>query len=116
MDEDLKRRAYLEGQKLQKAGYDAEVILGRLDKIGIPEDLAKQVVRNLFIQQTVDEGNRQAISLNVKLNTAFIRIGIGLALAVIVYLIFPGIIILPVGMIGGGMVAAYIAKSNRKSA
>jgi hypothetical protein len=112
MDEELKRKAYLEGQKLQKAGYDAEVILARLDKMGIPERLAHQVVRNLYIQETVDDRNRQATSLNIKLNTALIRIGAGLALGVIFYLIFPGIIIIPIGLISGGIISAFMAKSK----
>jgi hypothetical protein len=112
IDESLKNKAYLEGLKLMKAGYDAEVIRGRLDKMGIPEDLIAQVVRNLYIQQTVDESNREAATSNIKLNTALIRVGAGFALAVIVYLIFPGIIILPIGVIGGGIISAFMAKSK----
>jgi uncharacterized membrane protein len=114
MDEELKRRAYLEGQKLQKVGYDAEVILARLDKMGIPEELAKQVAANLFIQQAVDESNREATSSTIKLNTALIRVGAGFALAVVVYLIFPGIIIIPIGLISGGIISALWQNQKRK--
>jgi hypothetical protein len=54
MDEGLKNKAYLEGSRLKAAGYDNEVILARLEKQGVPDELARQVVKNLSIQQKHD--------------------------------------------------------------
>ena len=51
MDEDVKRKAYLEGQKLKKAGFDDEVIYARLEKQGIPVELIASVIKNLSIQK-----------------------------------------------------------------
>lgn len=110
MDEGLKNKAYLEGQKLKKAGYDNEVILARLDKQGIPEDLARQVIKNLSIQQHVDIVKEQTPVYNI----ALIRIGIGIALAIVSAIVVPGQIILPIGLILGGIVYAIIAKNKMK--
>jgi len=51
MDEELKRKAYLEGMKLKKAGLDNEVIYARLEKQGIPDELIKNVLQNMSIQR-----------------------------------------------------------------
>ncbi|RWY57237.1 hypothetical protein [Mucilaginibacter gilvus] len=108
MDEGLKNKAYLEGSKLKKAGYDNEVIRSRLDKMGIPEDLIVQVIKNLSIQQQIDAVSEQTPFYNV----ALIRVGIGVALAIISYVLVPGVVILPIGLIGGGIASAYLAKSK----
>jgi hypothetical protein len=108
MDEGLKNKAYLEGLKLKKAGYDNEVIRARLDKMGIPEDLIVQVIKNLSIQQKVDAVNEQTPFYNI----ALVRVGIGVALAIISFILVPGIVILPIGLIGGGIASAYLAKSK----
>ena len=110
MDDGLKRKAYLEGQKLKKAGYDNEVILARLDKQGIPEDLAKQVIKNLSIQQHVDVVKEQTPVYNI----ALIKVGIGVALAIVSFIALPGQVILPIGLIAGGIVAAVISKDKMK--
>lgn len=111
MDEDLKRKAYLEGNKLKKAGCDNEVIRGRLDKMGIPEDLIKQVITNLSIQERADNQNKNAPFYNI----ALMRIGIGVALAVIFGAIFPDVTMLPIGLIGGGILSAILAKRAMNS-
>lgn len=54
MDEELRRKAYLEGMKLKKAGLDKEVIYAWLEKQGIPDDLIKTVLQNMSIQQKRD--------------------------------------------------------------
>lgn len=108
MDDELKNKAYLEGQKLKRAGYDDEVIFARLEKHGIPEDLARQVIKNLSVQQkrVVYEKHKP------KYNIAVIRIGIGVFLAIASAILFPGRIYLPIGLIGGGIIYALIAKSK----
>lgn len=110
MDEGLKNKAYLEGQKLKRAGYDDEVIFARLEKQGIPEDLARQVIKNLSVHQKAVEVKKQKSNFDI----AILRIGIGVFLAVVSWLLFPGRVYLPIGLIGGGIIYAVIAKSKMK--
>jgi hypothetical protein len=108
MDEGLKNKVYLEGTKLKKAGYDNEVIFARLEKQGIPEELIGQVLKNLDIQGKADAIKEQKPFYNI----AILRIGIGVFLAIISAILIPGQIYLPIGLIGGGIVYAVIAKSK----
>jgi VIT1/CCC1 family predicted Fe2+/Mn2+ transporter len=110
MDEELKRKAYLEGMKLMKAGYDQETIRARLDKLGIPEALIRQVLTNLFIQQKANRVAEQKPFFNI----ALLRVGIGVFLAIVSYLLVPGEFFLPIGLIVGGIVAAFVSKSKVK--
>ena len=59
MDEALKRDAYLKGLKLKNTGLDEETIWIRLEKQGIPHDLAKEVAKNVFMQRQIDAINNQ---------------------------------------------------------
>jgi uncharacterized membrane protein len=106
MNDELKKKAYLEAQKLRNAGHSFETILARLDKMGIPEELAEQVVKNLAIQyiKNVETETRPFYNL------ALFRIGVGVVLAVVFYLIVPNLIILPVVFIGVGIAMAYDMK------
>ncbi len=53
MDETLKRKAYLEGLKLKNSGLDQEIIYARLEKQGIPEELAKEVAKNVMLERQI---------------------------------------------------------------
>jgi hypothetical protein len=108
MDDTLKNKAYLEGQKLKKSGYDDEVIFARLEKQGIPEDLARQVIMNLSIQQRVEMVKEQTPFYNI----ALIKVGVGMVLAIVSYIIAPGIIILPLGFIATGIALAWQNKTT----
>jgi hypothetical protein len=110
MDDGLKNKAYLEGSKLKKAGYDNEVIFARLEKQGIPEEMIKQVLTNLEIQRKTDQIKEQKPFYNI----AILRIGIGVFLAIVSAILIPGQIYLPIGLIIGGVVYAVIAKSKMK--
>ena len=110
MDESLKNQAYLEGSKLKQAGYDSEVIFARLEKQGIPEDLAKEVIANLFLQQKKDVAEMAKPFYNI----ALIRIGIGVFLAIASAIVFPGVIYLPFGLVIGGIVSAVAASKKMK--
>ena len=104
--EELKKKAYLMGLRLKNSGLDAETIYARLEKQGIPEELARQVARD-----TVIERKREVIrEAKPVYNFALIRIGIGVILALISYIILPGNVILPIGIIAGGIVSALLAK------
>jgi len=110
MDEGLKNKAYLEGSRLKAAGYDNEVILARLDKQGVPDDLARQVIKNLSIQQKREVVEKETEKKAVSYNVALVKIGIGVFLAIASYIIIPEQPIIPIGLILGGIVAAFAAK------
>jgi hypothetical protein len=59
MDEQVKRDAYLRGLKLKNTGLDEETIFIRLEKQGVPSDLAKEVAKNVFLQRQIDNINNQ---------------------------------------------------------
>jgi VIT1/CCC1 family predicted Fe2+/Mn2+ transporter len=103
MDDELKKKAYLEAQKLKSAGYDFDIILARLDKMGIPEDLAEQVVKNIAIQHIQDSRSEMTPFYNI----ALFKVGIGVVLAIVSYIIAPGILILPIGFIATGIALAW---------
>lgn len=106
--EELKRKAYLAGQRLKSSGLEAEVIYARLEKQGIPESLAKQVVKDLWKMQqetTIKEATEDH-------NYALVRIGIGIVAAIISWIVLPNNFILPIGLIGGGIISAIIAKNK----
>lgn len=106
MDESIKKRAYLEGSKLKRAGYDDDIIMARLEKIGVNEQLSKEVIFNLTIQQAVD--NDKLIKPFYKL--AIFKIIVGLSLAILSLIIYPKHIIFPIGMIVAGTVSAIATK------
>ena len=108
MDEGLKNKAYLEGSRLKNAGHDDEVIAARLEKIGIPEELIKQVVDNLSLQ------NRKDLNETVKpfYNLAIIKIAIGIFLAIVSVILFPDHIILPIGLVATGIITAVATKKR----
>ena len=107
-EQELKKKAYLMGLRLKNSGLDAETIYARLEKQGIPEELARQVA-----QDTLIERKRDVVKQNEPVyNFALIRIGIGVVLALISYVILPGNFILPIGIIAGGVVSALLAKKK----
>lgn len=106
--EELKKKAYVEGLKLSKSGADREIIYARLEKQGIPEEIIQQVIKNLFIQQKKDKVER----LTPFYNVAIFRIGIGVAAAILFYLVSPNQLIIPIGLIGGGIISAFLIKKN----
>jgi hypothetical protein len=106
--EEEKRRAYLEGIKLMKSGLDKEVIYARLEKQGIKEDIIQDVIKNLFIQKKVD----QVKNLTPFYNIALVRIGAGVGFAILFYAIDPSQVIVPIGLIGGGIISAFLIKKD----
>ena len=61
MDEQLKRDAYLKGLQLKNTGLDEKIICVRLEKQGIPYDLAKEVAKNVFLQRKIDTENNEQV-------------------------------------------------------
>ena len=107
-EEEVKKMAYLMGLRLKNSGLDEEGIYARLEKQGIPGELAKQVSRDILVER-----KRQIIKETEPFyNMALIRIAIGVGIALITFLIFPDNFILPMGIIAGGIISAYIAKKQ----
>ena len=107
-EEGLKRKAYMAGLRLKNSGLDAETIYARLEKQGIPEELARQVAKDVMLER-----KREVIEQTTPMyNFALLRIGIGVAAALISIFVFPGNFILPVGIIAGGVIALLIAKNR----
>lgn len=105
---ELKKKAYLMALRLKNSGLDGEAIYARLEKQGIPEEMAREVVRD-----TLFERKQQVIKDTEPVyNFALIRIGIGVILALLSYLILPGNFILPIGLIAGGIISALLAKKK----
>jgi hypothetical protein len=103
--EELKKKAYLMGLRLKNSGLDAETIYARLEKQGIPEELAREVARDTLIERKRDTIKQTEPVYNF----ALIRIGIGVVVALMSYLITDNLI-LPFGIIAAGIVSALLAK------
>ena len=59
MDEQIRRDAYRKGLALKNTGLDEEIICIRLEKQGVPYELAKEVAKNVFMQRQIDAINNQ---------------------------------------------------------
>jgi len=108
----VKRKAYVEGLKLQNTGLEEVVIYAKLEKQGIPKDLAKEVARNVVIER--NKYNKEDIEdykNYKKLGIVFIVIGI---LASIIAYIFTGIVSVAVGVLVVGISTAIIAHFGQK--
>ncbi len=105
---EIKKRAYLMALRLKNSGLDEEVIYARLEKQGIPVGLAREVAHGVLVQK-----RREIIEETEPIyNFALTRIGIGVAIAILSFLIFPGNVVIPVGMVAGGIVGALFAKKK----
>ncbi|HMJ67381.1 MAG TPA: hypothetical protein VK508_00720 [Cyclobacteriaceae bacterium] len=99
---ELKKKAYLIGLRLKKSGMDGETIYARLEKQGIPEEMAKDVVRDILI-----EGKRDVVKEATPIyDFALARIAIGITVALVSYLVTDNVL-LPIGIILGGVVLHY---------
>ncbi len=105
--DELKKKAYQMGLRLKSSGLDAETIYARLEKQGIPENTAREVVRDILIEKKRDEVKQAETNYDF----ALIRIGLGLVIALVSYLLTDNVI-LPVAIIAGGVVSALLAKKK----
>ena len=108
----MKRRAYQEGLKYKNSGLEEVVIYAKLEKQGIPIDLAKEVAMNVVIER--NKYNKEDIEdykNYKKLGIVFIVIGL---LASIIAYILTGIISVAVGVLVVGFSTAIIAHFGQK--
>jgi hypothetical protein len=96
--------------KLKKSGLDNEVIYARLEKQGIPDELIKSVLMNLNLQQKRDVVAQETPFYY----SGLLKAGLGVLAAIISAILFPGIIILPIGLIVTGIIYALISKKKMK--
>lgn len=105
--EELKKKAYSIAMRLKNSRLDGETIYARLEKQGIPEEMAMEVVRDILIER-----KKEVVKQTEPVyNFALIRIGIGLAIGLVTYLL-TGNMILPIAIIAGGVVTALMAKKK----
>ncbi len=105
-EEGIKRKAYMEGLKMKNSGLDEDVIYARLEKQGIPAELAKQVARDVLIERTKSAEKDEKPFFYL----ALIKIGIGVLAAVISTFVFPDKVILPIGLILSGVIYAGLSR------
>lgn len=106
-DETTMRMAYSQAMKLKRSGLDDEMIYGRLEKQGIPEELIADVIKNINSEQR-RSSVRQTRKTNY--NVALIKVGVGVLAAVVSAFLFPGYVIVPVGLIFSGVLLAILTK------
>jgi len=102
---ELRKKAYLIAMRLKSSGLDGESIYARLEKQGISEEIAKDVVRDILIERKRDVV-KEATPIY---NFALVRIALGMAVALVSYLATDNVL-LPVGIILGGVVTALLTK------
>lgn len=62
--ESIKRNAYHQALKFKNTGLDEEAIFARLEKQGIPVDIAKEVAKNVLLKKLADKDNEIPTPLN----------------------------------------------------
>jgi hypothetical protein len=108
MDKSLKRRAYVEGLKLKNSKHDEEVIYAKLEKQGIPAELAKEVAKNVIIERNRGENNELQ-----DINTiAWIKIIVGVLASIIAYILTDRVFF-SVSFIIGGIILAIYSRKNK---
>ncbi|MEZ4851700.1 MAG: hypothetical protein R3B93_24425 [Bacteroidia bacterium] len=85
-EEGLKRRAYIMGLELKNSNLDKETIYARLEKKGIPAELAWQVADDIMIERkkTVVKEEKP------RFYTALIGVITGVILAIVSAILIPG--------------------------
>ena len=108
----IKRKAYVEGLKLKNTGLEEEVIYAKLEKQGIPKDLAKEVARNVVIERNIyNKEDIEDYKNYKKLGIVFLVIGI---LASIITYILTGRIFVAAIVLVVGISTAIIAHFGQK--
>jgi len=107
-ESELRKKAYSIGLKLKNSGLDAETIYARIEKQGVPEEMAREVVKDILIERKRDVVKETQPVYHFSL----LRVGVGVAAALISALAFPGHILIPGGLILGGVIFALLAKKK----
>jgi uncharacterized membrane protein len=78
----LKNKAYKEALKLEKSEFEEEVIYAKLEKQGIPIDIAKEVAMNVIIERN----NKKENSSDYK-KMGFVMLVVWILVSIIAFLI-----------------------------
>ena len=107
-----RQKAYHEGLKFKNSELEEDVIYAKLEKQGIPVDLAKEVAMNVVIER--NKYNKEDIEdyKNYK-KIGILLIVIGILISIITY-IFTGIIIFAYEVLVVGILTAIIAHIGQK--
>ncbi len=108
--EELERRAYTMAWKFKNSNMEEEVIYAKLEKQGIPKELALEAAHNIVLERKKDLVKEERPFFNV----ALLRIGLGMLVALIYAIVFPGSYIVPVGFFVGGVILALASWSKMK--
>jgi hypothetical protein len=100
-------KAYLAGLKLKHSGLSEEVIYARLEKQGIPEDLARQVARDV-----IRENERE--QLKDKLSYGVVIAIIGILGTVVSYFIFDNRLYIFPGLLISGIGGVLLLRDKRR--
>ena len=110
-DETTLRSAYSEAMKLRRQGLDNEIVYARMEKQGYPEALIVRVLKNI----TAERRKRHIEKSKINYNIAAIKVSAGIVLVVVSSFLFPGIVIVPIGFILGGILLAIVTKNEQDS-
>lgn len=100
--EELERRAYTMAWKFKNSNMEEEVIYAKLEKQGIPKELALEAAHNIVLERKKDLIKEEKPFFKV----ALLKIGLGMFVALIYAIVFPGSYILPIGFLVGGAILA----------
>ena len=78
----LKNKAYKEALKFEKSEFEEEVIYAKLEKQGIPIDIAKEVAMNVIIERN----NKKENSSDYK-KMGFVIISVWIVISIIAFFI-----------------------------
>lgn len=108
-DEELINKAFLIGMKLMKSGLDQELVYVRLEKQGIPEEIARKVSAELF---HIEHKKVVSESKSANRHKAKISIISAIVLSIISLIILPtGYYFVPVGLFVSGIIYAAFASN-----
>lgn len=107
-EEEIKKQAYSLALRLKHSGLDSEIIYARLEKQGIPQELAKKVVKDLMTQKTV-EAKKEKKSMD---NVNAILIGIIICATIASFTLNVGFRIIPYGVIIAALISIFARRKK----
>ncbi len=100
----------MEGLKLKDSNWDEEAITVKLEKQGFDLTVAKQVAKDICIERENDAQNERSKYYNIGLTL----LAIGVLIQVISVLVFPGFILVPIGLVVTGLIMTIFSLPKKK--
>ncbi len=111
-DTELMKKTLLSVQRLKHQGLDPESIFARLEKQGIPDNIAREAVKNVYMQKQIEIKQEEVTRAKINFKAALIRIVSGFVLAAISMIFLRGYVMIPIGLIVAGFISALFAKNR----